>query len=282
MEAVDAAIEVETVEAGGVAMLNPAETGGEEFTLHFLGAEEEAERLAGGGDASGEQLENHAAAASQRVGVEGVVEAETGASGEMSNSGEGGAEGFEGEVRGDTEPAEEGRAGGVKAGFEETGGEGLVLEVEGDIGEVGGDGDFSLGEHVTLPLLRGGVVDLKDVERWERVAVGEGVEAGAEDNVLRDAASDCDGELIFREAAAGSHEAAEVLGDGVAGALEIAGVAFGDEWQCDGVVENAWALHQLVCGTADGDAQGGSAGLAVFHESNLEHCGARELHTFPP
>jgi hypothetical protein len=67
----------------------------------------------------------------------------------------------------------------------------------------------------------------------------------------------------------------------MAGALEIACVAFGDEGKRDGVVEDAGLLHELVSGTADGDAEGGSAGLAVFHESNLEHRVARELYAFP-
>jgi hypothetical protein len=52
-------------------------------------------------------------------------------------------------------------------------------------------------------------------------------------------------------------------------AVEIAGVALGDEGQREGVVEDAGLLHELVSGSADGDAQGGSAGLAVFHVSML-------------
>ena len=37
------------------------------------------------------------------------------------------------------------------------------------------------GEEFALPLLGGGVVDLEDVQVRVRVAVGEGVEAGAEE-----------------------------------------------------------------------------------------------------
>jgi hypothetical protein len=64
IEPVDSAIEVEMVEAAAVAMLHARESGGEEFTLHLLGAEEEAEGFAGGGDAGGEQVEYLAAPAS--------------------------------------------------------------------------------------------------------------------------------------------------------------------------------------------------------------------------
>jgi hypothetical protein len=91
-------------------------------------------------------------------------------------------------------------------------------------------------------------------------------EASAEDYILRDAAGDGLGKLIFSEAAAGGHEAAEVLSDGVAGALDIADVAAADEGQRDGVVEDAGILHELMGGSANGDAEGGAAGLAVFHE----------------
>jgi hypothetical protein len=41
--------------------------------------------------------------------------------------------------------------------------------------------------------------------------------------------SDGVGQLIFSKAAARGHEAAKVLGDGMAGSVEIAGVALGDE-----------------------------------------------------
>ena len=183
----------------------------------------------------------------------------------MCDCNEGGAECLEGEVGHDPEPAEEGGEVCVKAGLEQASSEGLVLEVERDEGEVGGDGDGGLIEHEALPLLRGGEVDLEDAEGGKWVAIGEGVKACAENNILRDAVGYGVGKLIFSEAAARGHEAAEVLRDGVAGAVEVAGVALGDEGQRDGIVEDSGLLHELMSGTADGDAQGGAAGLAVFH-----------------
>ena len=77
---------------------------------------------------------------------------------------------------------------GVEAGGEELGGEGLVFEVDGDVGEVGGSGEAGVEEEFALPLLGGGVVDFEDAEMRVGVAVGEGVEAGAEQDVLSDAA----------------------------------------------------------------------------------------------
>ena len=104
-----------------------------------------------------------------------------------------------------------------------------MFEVEEDEGEVGGDGNGGLIEHESLPLLGGGKVDFEYAERGEWVAVGEGVEACAQHNIQRCAESDGEAELVFSEAAACGHEAAEVLGDGVAGTLEVAGVALRDE-----------------------------------------------------
>lgn len=83
---------------------------------------------------------------------------------------------------------------------------------------------------------------------------------------MHDAARDGESELVFGEAAARGHEAAEVPGNRMAGAIEIARVPLGDKRQRDGIVENAGLLHQLVRGAADGDAQSGAARLAVLHK----------------
>ena len=69
-----------------------------------------------------------------------------------------------------------------------------MLEVNGDVGEVGGSGKAGGDEEFALPLLGGGVVDLEDAEGGVGIAVGEGVEACAEEDVLGDAAGDGLGE----------------------------------------------------------------------------------------
>jgi hypothetical protein len=261
-------------------VLHTGKAGGEQFPLNLIGSEKKAEGFARSGDAGGKEVEDFATTAREGFGAEGIVEAQTGAGREMGNGSQGGAKGFEGEVGGDAEPAKKGGEGGVELGLEQPGGKGFVLEVEGDKGEVGRDGDGGLIEHEALPLLSRWEVDLEDMERGEWVAVGKGVEASAEDDILRDALSDGVGELIFSEAATRGHKAAEILGDGVAGSLEITGVAVGDEGQRDGIVEDAGLLHELVSGTADGDAESGSAGLAGFHISDGNgRCG---LHCVPP
>jgi hypothetical protein len=66
----------------------------------------------------------------------------------------------------------------------------LTFEVDWDVGEICGSGKAAGFEELALPLLRRGVVDLEDAKVWVRVAVSEGVEAGAEKNILRNALFD--------------------------------------------------------------------------------------------
>ncbi len=66
-----------------------------------------------------------------------------------------------------------------------------------------------------LPGLRGGVVDFKHAQVGMRVAVGEGIESGAQDCVLYDSVLDGAGEFVLGEAAAGGHEGAKGAGEGV-------------------------------------------------------------------
>jgi hypothetical protein len=90
----------------------------------------------------------------------------------------------EGEIGDDAKPAEESGELGIESGFNKTGGEGLVLEVEWDEGEIGGVKQVCFGKHFFFPDLRCGEIDFKDAKSWEWVAPGKRVEPGAEDDVL--------------------------------------------------------------------------------------------------
>ena len=50
------------------------------------------------------------------------------------------------------------------------------------------------------------MIDLEDAEVGERIAIREGVEAGAEDDELSDAAADGEGEFVFGVAGAGGNQ----------------------------------------------------------------------------
>lgn len=69
---------------------------------------------------------------------------------------DGGAEGFEREVRDDTQPREECRNGCIEAGGVELLGERLAFEIDGNIGEVCRSGEAPDLQQFVLPLLCGG------------------------------------------------------------------------------------------------------------------------------
>jgi len=107
------------------------------------------------------------------------------------------------------------------------------------------------------------VVDLEDAEGGVGVAVGEGVEACSEEDVLGDAASYGVGELIFGVAAAGDEEGAEGEGEGLVelggGAVDFGKVGFAEDGDGDGVVEDEGrGVIELVGGSAESYAESGS------------------------
>jgi hypothetical protein len=121
-------------------------------------------------------------------------------------------------------------------------------------------------QEFALPLLRGGMIDLEDAERRVGIAVGEGVEAGAEQDVLVDSAGDGLGEKVFGVAAAGDEEGAQADGErarlavwiAARGALDLGGVR-AEDGDGDGVVEHQrLGVVELVGGAAHGDTERGA------------------------
>ncbi len=100
-----------------------------------------------------------------------------------------------------------------------------MLKIHGYKGEIGGQGDPGFVEHRPLPLLRGGKIYLEDMQRGKWIAIGESIETGAEDDILRDAVGDCVSKLVFNIAAAHGHESAKVAAHRVHRALHVAGMA---------------------------------------------------------
>ena len=121
-------------------------------------------------------------------------------------------------------------------------GERLAFEVDRGVGEICRSGEAAGFKQVALPLLRRGVVDLEDAKLRVRVAVGEGVEACSEENVLCDALSDGVRERVFGVAAAGDEEGAEGDGERTVGtggcAAKLFTIRFAKDGNGDWVVEN--------------------------------------------
>jgi IMP dehydrogenase len=129
-----------------------------------------------------------------------------------------------------------------------------------------------------LPELSAGVVDLEDAEMEPGVAVGEGVEACAQDQVLAGALGYGLCEQVFSVAAAGDEKGAHgdgvrLLGAGDVGVDGPAGAA--EDGQRDGVVEDQWIVIEAVCGAAQGDAERGAGWGGCLHVGSLGNSSRR-------
>lgn len=119
------------------------------------------------------------------------------------------------------------------------------------------------GEQVLLPGLGGGVIDFKDAEDGRAIAEGEGIEAGAEQDILRRAAGNGGGEGVFREPRASDEEGAEGVGVRAiragGGSLQLLGVDGTEDGNGEGVGEDEGVgVDQLMGGATEGDAEGGA------------------------
>ena len=267
-EAVGACGEVAGVELVAAEVFDVRE--GLELGAHFGWGEEELEGFAGERDAAGEGVVRELLGGGEDVAGLAVVEDDAGAGRAGRDDGQGGAEGVKREIGDDTEPGEEGGDGGVEAGAGELGGEALALEVNGNEGGGGGQVEGGGYEEVLLPGLGGGVIDLEDAEGGRAIAEGEGVEAGAEEDVLCGAVGAGVGEGVLGEAGAGDEEGAEGVGVRAVraggGALELLGVDRAENGDGERVGEDEGVgVDELVGGTAEGDAERGAGWGGQVH-----------------
>ena len=114
------------------------------------------------------------------------------------------------------------------------------------------------------------MVDLEDAEVGVGVAVGEGVEAGSEEDVLGD--SVCDGccKQVLGVAAAGDDEGAKGGGEGLVefggGFLEVGGVLGAEDGDGDGVFEDVGrGIVDLMGRAAQSYAESGAGWAGFLH-----------------
>lgn len=79
-----------------------------------------------------------------------------------------------------------------------------MLKVDRNVGHIAGDSDAALLQQSQLPRLRGRMVHFIDAESFIRIPVGEGVQSGTQQNVLRYAVRDAEGERIFSVTGSGN------------------------------------------------------------------------------
>jgi len=97
--------------------------------------------------------------------------------------------------------------------------------------------------------------DFEDAQAPMRIAIGEGIESGAEDYKLPDALRHRASKFIFGEAAAGGHEGAKgagksmvLLGGGTEGLARLRS----DNAESERIVKNFGLIEKLVRGAAEG------------------------------
>ena len=276
LQAVGAIVEVALVELLVIQLLDAVKAGVAEFGFHRFRRKEQLERLSGGGDTGSQRVEGGAADGAERLRREAVVEAYGAALRELGYCAQGGAKGRDRQVRHYSQPAEECGRLQIEARLGQLPGQRVMLKVQRHEGEIGGQRDLGFGEHGLLPLLGGGKIDFEDVQRGKWIAIGKGVEPGAENHVLSYAQRHCFGKLVFNIAAAHGHEGAKVAGDAVTGALHLAGMGGPDQADCYWIVEDRRMVHQLMRGAANGHTESGLAGAASLHEFKFR--GVRPAH----
>ena len=235
------------------------------FCRQLLGSKKEPERLPGGGDSSGQRVEDPPALRGKRLRGKSVVEADPAAKGQCGDGAERGAKGIEGKIRRDAEPAEEGRFAGIESRLGKPPGQRLVLEVQRHKRQAGGRIDGGFLEQRALPLLRSRIIHLEDPQRGKGIAIGEGVQPSSEDHVLLDPVLDGPGQPVLGIAAAGGHEEAKIPRHLVHRPLHVPGIAGANQPHRDGIFQNARPVRQLVRGAPYGYAKSGLAGFAFLH-----------------
>ena len=144
------------------------------------------------------------------------------------------------------------------------------LEVDRHQAQPVGDAEAELDEAATLPRLGAGLVDLEDPEAGAELgpALGESVEAGAEDDVLGDAGGGLLGHQVLDEAGAGHDRGPEPAGADRMHVGTVAPVGVGcRQLQADDVLEHVRRRVDLdVQRPPERDPHGGAVrGVVACH-----------------
>ncbi len=251
-------------------LIDAAKAGALKFRVELFGREEKPERFAGRGNAGRECVKGRLSSMTERVARHAIVEADAGTMLQASNGFERSAESFKREIGNHAEPTEERGRLGVESCPMKAFGQGHVFEIERNEGERGGNGDGSFGEQRALPLLRGGKIDFEDAERRKWIAIGEGVKARAENDVLRDTLRHSLGETVFRIAAAHGHKGTKGACEWLHFLLAIVFKACAEKRDSDWIVENRRLVEDLMDGAAAGHAECSLACATSLHSPSVQ------------
>ena len=196
------AVVVSLIDRVGPDVGDQAEAGRHQVALEPRGLEERLPRLVGGRHPGGHHVERRALQRAEVRRRDGVVEHDGRAARQPRDPAQRGGHRLRAEIRHDAEPRQECRRLSVEAGIAQTIGQRLGFEVHRREHDRRRQRDVRLPQPLALPDLRGGIVHLEHAQRRVRVAIGERVQAGAEDDILPHAAGDGVRELVLDQPAA--------------------------------------------------------------------------------
>lgn len=251
-------------------LLDAAKACAQKLGVEFFWSEEELEGFAGRSYAGGECVECRLSSRAEGVARHAVVETDTGARLQSANGLKRRAECFEREIGNHAKPTEESGRLRIEASLGEAFGQGVVLKVEGNEGQVVRLGDGSFGQQRTLPCLCGGKVYLEDAELRKRISVGEGIQSRPEHHVLGDALRYRLSETILGVTAAHGHKGAKDPREWLHLLLAIVFKTCAENGDRNWIVKDWRLIENLVNGAAARNAECGLTGPASFHDFSLQ------------
>ncbi len=226
---------------------------------HLARGEEKLKWFPEASDASSEEITGFVLLRRQGVTRQCIVHDDAAACRKRCDEVEGSAKGRVREIQDNAEPCEDGWRSKVKATIRQLMGEALTLEIYRHEMQVSGLGQSIREQKLSLPLLGRRVIDLKHLKARVWVAMGKGIEARTEKNVLPDSLMNCIGEFVFGVAVAGdepgAHREGRSVVDGSCGFLQQRTIDFAQNEDGDGIVEyKRRRVVDLMRCPADGNA----------------------------
>jgi hypothetical protein len=199
-----------------------------------------------------------------------IVEDDAGASGLCCDEVERGAKRGVREIGDDSQPREERGHLLVEASGFELFAETVMFKVDRGVSKAWWSRDVAGCEEFALPLLGRWVVDFEDVQAGVGIAVGEGVEASSEQDILRDTVGYGLREIVFGVAAARNEESAKRHGKRLvqfgSGAVNFGKIYLAENGNGDRVIEDERRrVIELVRGSAQGYAECSSGRTGWLH-----------------
>lgn len=139
-----------------------------------------------------------------------------------------------------------------------------MFKVDSNVGDSARHGNTGASEQLELPRLRGRMINLEDTNISEGIAVSEGVQPSAEQDVLRYSVLDAAGERVFCIPRTGDEKRAKDLGGDTLRSAKL--LSMRPQNPCgERIFEDERVVDGLVRGAAESDAESSARWASSFH-----------------